>query len=395
MKKNEIKMLRKQIEKALGGDFDKFDFEAEIDRELSYMENKRILMEKISPLIEKKYTEAKAEYDSQKEKADMENAKLIAEEIERHNKDIFSDQSKDLDMIYEPMDRAVKKVCLGFSNSAFIRGRGGLGKTFRIETILRELVPDNHKMVNGDISEAYLYRILYENNGKIIYFTDVARLLSGLKGIDILKCATETTKYRVINKLNYSKKQQDLPDEFIFTGGLIFDFNSLGGLRFRDDFQALITRGDFVDFVLSPEEITFIMRKVAKTNEQKEVTEFLISNYKNYRQFNLRTQHNAFKTKEYADFCKLEWQKEIGKEISQNSSEIFRALYGFMGKQWIRQRELIKYMIETGYCQTIRTAERKISEWIELEELYIDGQNYNRHLSLFASLNEKPILVIE
>ena len=63
----------------------------------------------------------------------------------------------------------------------------------------------------GDITEAYLYRLLFEHNGDIIWFRDIVRLLRGMNSINLLKSATETETERLLTKNSYSKAQSDLP----------------------------------------------------------------------------------------------------------------------------------------------------------------------------------------
>jgi len=272
---------------------------------------------------------------------------------------------------------AVEKVAKGYSNIAFIKGRGGIGKSFSIQQLL-----DKNKVeyvqITGDITEAYLYRILYNCSEKIIWFSDVARLLKTLRSIELLKNATEMHGKRMVRKSNYSNQSADLPDSFEFKGRFIFDFNSLEGLRFKEDFEALITRGDFVELSYSLNDISAKMKQIAKSKEEKLVTEFLISNKEQVNiYFNLRTQQKAFNTYRYCKKTKQNWKEVLMQEIKNNKSETGNLLYSLIGNEWITKRELIKKLLATRQLSSLRTAERRINEWVELGELEQDNNLRN------------------
>lgn len=214
--------------------------------------------------------------------------------------------------------------------------------------------------------------MLCEHNGKVIWFKDVVRLLKGLRSLDLLKSACETKPERVVHSLTYSEKQQDLPQEFIFTGSLIFDFNSLAGLKFREDFEALTSRGDFVDVVLSFADTCSLMRLVCKSLAERQVTEFLIDNYSynGFNAINLRTQQRAFATHRYAQHKGLDWRTEVREELANQRSRAQRLLYPILGAEPLRTLDLKKYLVRAGIVSTTRTAERRISDWLELGDLF-------------------------
>ena len=295
---------------------------------------------------------------------------------------------------YRPIERAIEKMKLGFSHLCFVRGRAGIGKSHQIERCLRQFRLKYFE-VNGDVSEAYVYRILVEHNGEVIWFKDVVRLLKGLRSIDMLKSACETKPERRITCLNYSDKQQDLPREFIFTGKLIFDFNSLVGLKFREDFEALTSRGDFVDMIFSHAEMCEIMRLICRTPEQREVTEFLIANYaySGFNMLNLRTQQKALQTHRYAQQTGRDWRQEVRAELHNQRSRVLKYLYPIAGDGPIRTLDLKRYLVRSGIVSTVRTAERRIADWLELGDLYrvSDGER-NFLVSLFpVSIGLRPV----
>ena len=372
--KFQIKLLKKFVEKKFkeaNKDIQTFDLEAHIDRSLSYKENKNIIIEKLKELgifdnngkLSKKYLE----------EFHKEQQEFIKEQFKRQNKR----QTTEILNYYKPIYRAIQKLALGYTNLVFIKGKAGIGKSFHIKLALNKFNVD-YVSVAGMVSDAYFYRLLYENNGKTIWFKDVLRLLRNLTSISNLKNACETDP-------------EDLPREFIFTGKIIFDYNNLQEVAFKDDFEALLSRGEFIELTLDYDDLANIMRQIARTKEEKEVTEFLIKNYVfcGYNNFNLRTQQKAFQTYRFAKELGLNWKKELLEELQQMKSPIQAMLYEFLGRKAKTTVELKRWLIRKGYVQTERTAERRIREWLNLGEIYkVDTRERNFLVSLYPMVIE-------
>jgi len=41
-----------------------------------------------------------------------------------------------------------------------------------------------------------------------------------------------------------------------------------------------------------------------------------------------------------------------------------------MSLDWCKRKDIIKYLVTLGYCHSLKTADNKIKEWLEFEELY-------------------------
>lgn len=216
--------LKKWLMKVLPNDYDKFDLEAHYDGGVSFTENKSEITEKIKgfPDYEEKIT--KTQLDSEQEKFFAERNAELVEEIEKYNKKLTTQDIVEVEKFYEPLIRALNKMVAGYSNLVLLKGRGGIGKTHTVRRILQRSKADFIE-VCGDTTPAYLYRLLWENNGKIIYFNDVNKLLRHQDSLNLLKAATEMHTERLMTKLSYSKQQDDLPDRFLFKGKIIFDYN--------------------------------------------------------------------------------------------------------------------------------------------------------------------------
>lgn len=371
----EKKKLKAFLRAVLPESYDKFDLEAKYDSAISYMENKNAIIDEIKQLYSDEYQgatvkEQAAYAQAELEKHTKDRDEAIEKEILEYNKRSYVN-NKDLNQFYSNVHRAINKLCKGYSNLAFIKGRGAVGKSWNIRKILLQNKA-KVKEIAGDITEAYLYRLLYEHNDEIIWFRDVVRLLRGMNSINLLKAATETESERLLTKNSYSKAQDDLPDRFLFRGKIIFDYNEIAGIILQDDFDALQTRGDFVEVALSMEDIQAIMKLIAVDDWQKEVTNFLIEKYEFTGQnlLNLRTQWKAFKTYEYCKDSNLDWKVEIEAELKSSMSKVRGMLYSLMGSKAMKTTELKKMMMKFGVVSTIRTAHRKINDWILTEELY-------------------------
>lgn len=371
----EMKKLKAFLKAVIPESYDKYDLKAHYDSSLTYMENKNIIIDEIKQLFADEYKgathkEQVAYAKAEQEKFNKQRDEAIEKEILEYNKRNYV-ENKELNQFYSNVHRAISKMCQGYSNLAFIKGRGAVGKSWNIRKMLIQK-KTKYTEICGDITEAYLYRLLFEHNGEIIWFRDIVRLLRGMNSINLLKSATETETERLLTKNSYSKAQSDLPDRFLYKGKIIFDYNEIAGIMLKDDFEALQTRGDYVDVALSIDDVKAIMKLIAVEDWQNQVTDFLIKHYEFTGQnlLNLRTQWKAFKTYEYCQKNNLDWKVEIKEEMKSSISKVRGMLYSLMGKNSIRTTDLKKLLMKYGVVNTIRTAHRKINDWILTDELF-------------------------
>lgn len=391
--------LKKFLMDVIPESFDKYDLNAKYDSTLSYMENKDAIIDDLKQLYSAEFrgetlTEQKEYIEAETDRLNAERDAEIEREILEYNDKVFV-ENDEIDQFYTTVHRAITKMCQGYSNLAFIKGRGAIGKSYNIRKILLQ---NNVKFqeICGDVSEAYLYRLFYEHNNEIIWFKDVVKILRGLNGsgINLLKSATETESKRMLTKSNYSRQQEDLPDKFLFKGKIIFDYNQIAGVELKDDFEALQSRGDFVDLAFSIDDMKKLSLLIATGPWQKEVTEFLISQYEFTGQnlLNLRTQWKAFRTYSYCQKNHLDWKKEISEELKNNLSKIRPTLYSLMGNKAVRTLDLKRLLMKYGIANTIRTADRMIADWLVTEEIYrVSAEERN----FFVSLNDLKLKSIK
>jgi len=374
-----------------------------IDMTKSLEENKTAIIQEIKKekeeKLKQKATSTRPTVPKQKDKKAGEEQKQKARYEEREAQKIVEEFNKtiqctnqDITRHYSRLRKSVELTAKGYFKSTFLHGKAGLGKSYQVTATLNELgdklsnergLPtknnkDFYTVFSGDMSLAYLYRFLYDHNGKVIVFRDLVKLINSLRTIDILKATTETHGKRVVQKGLYSKKQEDLPDSFVCESRFVFEMNSLkfrGDLK--EDVEALISRGDYVSMVFSFEDISGIMRQIAKTKEEKEVTEFLISNYNflGWNNFSLRTQNKAFNIYQYAKDEGKDWKKELMEFVKSEMTDARRQLYPYMGQKAIKSIELKKLLVRTHMdnCYNLRTADRRIRDYILMNELFIVG----------------------
>ena len=372
----ELERVGNWLRKLIPDSYDKYDYKAKFDSTLTLDENKSAMRDEIKILLKDFKEQAKESMASQ-ERFETEKIQAAEKEVEEYNKNRVYDNNKNLDQYYAPVIRGVDKMCKGFSNLLFVRGRGAIGKTYQITKCLMQDKTD-YVPVCGQVTEAYLYRLIFENNGKIIYFKEVAKLLSSIGSINLLKNATETDGERILTKSSYSKDQSDLPDKFICKCKFIFDFNNLFGSQLKEDFEALSTRGDYIDLAFSDEDIEKIMDLIVKDDvKKKEVLEVIKQKYKENGmvKLNLRTLIKSTKTREYAEMIKKDWKNEVGLELDimgKNRSLI----YTMIGNKAVKTTELVKLLMKREILNCVRTCHRKIHEWILLEDLYkVSGED--------------------
>jgi len=367
----DIERLKTWLKKLIGDEFDKIDFHSHVDRTLNYTENQDIFRKLIKSNMSN-MEEQVEEYKAEQERLENERRRAAELEVEEYNSKIVFDDQVEVEEYYENINHGIMKMTQGYSNLLFVKGRAGLGKSRNIRKALTQHKADYIELT-GEVTEAYLYRLIFENNGKIIWLRDVVKLISNTSTINLLKAAAESEENRVLTKSSYSKEQKNLPDRFVCKCKFIFDYNNIIGsaTQMQSDFEALVSRGDYIELSFCDKEITHMMKLIAKNGNEKTVTEYLIKNYEETGlvRLNLRTQWRAFKTYEFAIKNDLNWKKELDREFKQ-TNRIRSLLYGLIGDKAVRVAELKKKMLKLNIVNTLRTADNRINEYLYIDELF-------------------------
>lgn len=377
MKPSETKKYKRMC-KEFGVNPEDYDVNARFDSSLRASENWKNIERDLREMGENPRPETNNE----------EYEEYLKEHIENH-------KQKDVDLsgFYSRIYREIEKIRMGYSSLLFVKGSGGTGKSFNIKKALEK---KSMKYIEiHKITEAILPEVMYNNQDKVIWVKDCIKLFNNPMMIEILKSATETVKGkdgkympRKISIYNYSNelKKAGVPKEFHFNGAFIFDFNNIVNLHYYEDFDALVSRGNLVQLVFSGGEMKNILNKVADNDWKKEVTEFLINNhvFVGRNRLNLRTQQKAFDTYLFAKQKGTDWRRMLYEELKAGRSKINSMLYQVMGEKPMKTKELKRYLIEMNICNTMRTADRRINEYMEMEELFrVSNGERNFYVSLF------------
>lgn len=152
---------------------------------------------------------------------------------------------------FDFLDKSVRMLIKGRMPSLIIAGDAGVGKTYTVMECLKDEMVGfhNYKVIKGYCTPLGLYRNLYDNNGSILIFDDTDAVLEDKKTKNVLKAALDSYETRKVS-WNSTRLPEDLPDEFDFTGRIIFITNK----DLKDLDKALISRSFTIDMSLTPEQ---------------------------------------------------------------------------------------------------------------------------------------------
>jgi hypothetical protein len=173
-----------------------------------------------------------------------------------------------------------------FTPSLVITGQGGLGKTHSVTKTIEnnELTEDQFIFFKGYSTARGLYNALYDNNGKLIVFDDCDSILEDKVAINILKSALDSYDKRTLTWMAKMSKNDEYPQQFDFTGRIIFISNkSKNSID-----QAILSRSLTVDLTMSSDEkierMSFVLDRILPEYElevKQEALQFLSENKTN------------------------------------------------------------------------------------------------------------------
>jgi hypothetical protein len=140
----------------------------------------------------------------------------------------------------------------GWTPSLIVTGEGGLGKTHSVLSVINEKGLENYQYhtIKGYSTARGLYNTLYDNNGKLIIFDDCDSVLEDKVAINILKSALDSYETRKITWSARMNKNDEYPQDFNFTGSIIFISNK--SRNSIDD--AILSRSLTVDLSMTSDE---------------------------------------------------------------------------------------------------------------------------------------------
>jgi len=143
-------------------------------------------------------------------------------------------------------------VINGDTPSLIVTGEGGLGKTHAItQAILNsDLISDDYVFIKGYSTARGLYNALYDNNSRLIIYDDCDSILEDKVALNILKSALDSYERRTITWAARMNRNDEYPQQFDFTGRIIFISN-----KSKESMnEALLTRSLTVDLTMTPDD---------------------------------------------------------------------------------------------------------------------------------------------
>jgi len=143
-------------------------------------------------------------------------------------------------------------VVRGTTPSLIVTGEGGLGKTHTVNKTIKDNLLDENDFVTfkGYSTARGLYNTLYDHNGKLIVFDDCDSVLEDKVALNILKSALDSYETRQITWMAKMNKSDEYPNQFNFTGRVIFISNKD---KSKID-SAILSRSLTVDLTMTPSE---------------------------------------------------------------------------------------------------------------------------------------------
>jgi hypothetical protein len=184
-------------------------------------------------------------------------------------------------------------VVMGNTPSLIVTGEGGLGKTHTVTSTIQEMNLEESEWVTfkGYSTARGLYNTLFDHNGKLIVFDDCDSVLEDKVALNILKSALDSYETRQITWMAKMNKSDEYPNQFNFTGRVIFISNKD---RQKID-GAILSRSLTVDLSMTPQEkierMSFILNRILPDfpiDVKLDALNFLDLN-KEKAQLNLRT----------------------------------------------------------------------------------------------------------
>ena len=181
---------------------------------------------------------------------------------------------------FEFLGNLTQMVICGITPSLIVVGEGGLGKTHSVNQSIKntDMCKSDYVFFKGYSTARGLYNTLYDNNGKLIIFDDCDSVLEDKVALNILKSALDSYDNRSITWMSNMNKNDDYPQQFDFTGRIIFISN-----KSKESINdAILSRSLTVDLTMTPndkiERMTSILGSILPEytlEAKKEALDFL------------------------------------------------------------------------------------------------------------------------
>jgi hypothetical protein len=194
---------------------------------------------------------------------------------------------------FDILNNLTTMVVANLTPSLLVTGDPGMGKTQSVTSTIEDndMTSDDYIFFKGYSTARGLYNTLYENNGKLIIFDDCDSILEDKVALNILKSALDSYEKRTISWMAKMTKSDQYPQQFDFTGRIIFISNKS---KNKID-TAILSRSLTVDLTMNGEEkidrMKFVLEKILPDFDmkiKKDALSFLSEN-KDSANLNIRT----------------------------------------------------------------------------------------------------------
>jgi len=238
----------------------------------------------------------------------------------------------------------LKEMVKAFSNKKFnlliIQSKGGLGKSQMVKEYVNDTV-----FFRGHATPLSIFLKLSDYSASLCIFDDVDELIKNKGNVSLLKQLTETTKYKTVQYNTTSQVLNDKPQSFISQNRVCLLVNDIK--RVGKNMKALLTRGFYVSFEPSNEEVFKELEKFAKDTE---ILSFLGLHLKDLKGFNFRVYVRCLELKS----AFLDWKKWVLEEFCRSTDDIVLDLIKDLP---VKERDEV-WVRETG--KSIRTLRRRL-----------------------------------
>jgi len=260
-------------------------------------------------------------------------------------------------MIVTTYDK-LKKYADAFTDNRIsllvIRGSGGIGKT---HTIAKSFYQDeNYLMFNGHATPLSIYLRLMKNRDHLVVFDDVDSLIKNSITVGLLKQICETNKKKIIRyDTTHKVSSEEIKSEFVSNNKVCLlcnDFKRVGR-----NIKALLTRGIYIDFQPSNDEILKVMKTFNKLDQ--EIYNFLEKYQDEISDLNFRTYIKCVELKG----AKIDWKDYLAGEFNINRLVELALQLSDLPKD---QRN-DKWRIETG--KSVRSLQRILKNQVRFNNV--------------------------
>jgi len=223
------------------------------------------------------------------------------------------------------VDMVIKKI----SPACILESEGGLGKSYLVQSMVEEQIPEEYEYHSGHITPLALYKKMYDQNGKVIILDDVEEVFSNNISVGIMSPTLwKAKKTRIVSWGTTSDKLGNYPQKFEFKGGVILLANRIP--RKNDPkVRAIITRTHYYRIELTYKEKMDIIKRILDTEDFYQLAGVSLSKDDRERlKFDL--ENNTSLVTKYFNFrtmVKMAMYYSYGKEYHSNQKDLHIRLH--------------------------------------------------------------------